>query len=148
MKRVIALALFGVLVALPTHGQTRNAMEQEVLRASELLRDASLITKDRSIMERLYADDYMYTHSHGTVENKKEEIAGTMSFPDQAWTAHKSSDLKVRVYHDVAVVTGVSTLTGSSGSYVSGPRRFTEVWLRRNGRWQMVVGQSTIVRTK
>ncbi len=147
MKRFIALTLLGVLVAVPTHAQTRNAKEQEVLKASQLANDASLIKKDRATMERLYADDYTYTHSNGTVANKAQDIAASLS-SDQAWTAHKSDDLKVRVYRDVAVVTGISTLSGSAKGYASGPRRFTEVWVRRNGRWQMVSGQSTLVPAK
>ena len=72
MKRVIALTLLGVLVAVPTYAQTRNAKEQEVLKASQVLDEASLIKKDRATMERLYADDYMYVHSNGTVANKAE----------------------------------------------------------------------------
>jgi ketosteroid isomerase-like protein len=147
MRRVIALTLLGVLVAFPAHAQARNAAEREVLKASQLLDEASLIKKDRATMERLYADDYMYTHSNGNVLNKTQEIAESMS-PDQAWTAHKTDDLKVRVYGNVAIVTGLSTLTGSSKAYVSGPRRYTEVWVRRNGRWQMVGGQSTLVPAK
>jgi ketosteroid isomerase-like protein len=147
MKRVIALTLLGVLVAVPAHAQTQKATEQAVLKASQLLDEASLMKKDRATMERYYGEDYMYTHSNGTVLNKTQEIAESMS-PDQAWTAHKSDDLKVRVYGTVAIVTGLSTLTGSSKSYVPGPRRFTEVWVKRNGRWQMVGGQSTIVPAK
>ncbi len=147
MKRVIALALLGVLVSVPAYAQKQNPTEQEVLKASQALDEASLIKKDRATMERLYADDYMYTHSNGTVNNKAQDIAESMS-PDQAWTAHKTEDLKVHVYGNVAVVTGVSTLTGSSKGYVSGPRRFTEVWVRRNGRWQEVGGQSTLVPAK
>jgi ketosteroid isomerase-like protein len=147
MKRVIALTLLGVLVAFPAHAQARNAAEREVLKASQLLDEASLIKKDRATMERMYADDYMYTHSNGNVLNKTQEIAESMS-PDQAWTAHKTDDLKVRVYGNVAIVTGLSTLTGSAKGYVSGGRRFTELWVRRNGRWQEVGGQSTLVPAK
>ncbi len=147
MKRVIALTLLGLLVAVPTHAQTRNAKEQEVLKAYHVLSDASLIKKDRATMERFYSDDYMYIHSNGTVANKTQEIAESMS-PNQAWTARKSDDLKVRIYRDVAVVTGISTLTGSAKGYVSGARRFTELWVRRNGRWQSVGGQSTLVPAK
>lgn len=147
MKRNIALTLLGVLVAVPTYAQKANAQEQEVLKASQVVNEASLIKKDRATMERLYADDYMYIHSNGTVANKTQDIAESLS-PDQAWTAHKSDDLKVRTYGDVAVVTGLSTLTGSAKGYVSGARRFTEVWVRRNGGWQMVGGQSTLVPAK
>jgi ketosteroid isomerase-like protein len=147
MKQVIALTLLGVLVAVPTYAQKPNAKEQEVLKAVQVLREASLIKKDRATMERLYTDDYMYIHSNGTVANKTQEIAAYMS-PDQAWTAFKTDDLKVRIYRDVAVVTGVSTLTGSAKGYVSGARRFTELLVRRNGRWQSVGGQTTLVPAK
>ena len=146
MKQVIALTLLGVLVAVPTHAQTRNAMEQEVLKAARALEEASLTKKDRGTLERYYADEYVYTHSNGTVLNKAQEIPTIMS-PDQAWTAYKIDDLKARIYGNVAIVTGLETLTGSSKAYVSGPRRFTEVWVRRNGRWQMVGGQTTLVPT-
>lgn len=147
MKRVIALTLLGVLIAVPTHAQTRNAMEQEVLKASRALEEASITKKDRGTIERYYADEYVYTHSNGTVLNKAQEIPTIMS-PDQAWTAYKMDDLKARIYGNVAIVSGLLTLTGSSKAYISGPRRFTEVWVRRNGRWQMVGGQTTLVPTK
>ena len=147
MKRLTALALHVALVALvavPAHAQKASPQEQEVLKASQALDEASIIKKDRATMERLYANDYSYTHSNGTVLNKTQEIEAIMS-PDQAWTAHKTDDLKARIYGNVAVVTGRNTLTGSSKLYASGPRRFTEVWFKRNGRWQMVGGQSTLV---
>lgn len=147
MKQVIALTLLGVLVAFPAKAQTRNATEREVLKATQVLDDASLIKKDRATMERLYADDYMYLHSNGTITNKSQEIAEYMS-PDLKWTAHKLDNLKVRIYRDVAVVTGVQTLTGSAKGYVSGPRNFTELWVKRSGRWQTIGGQSTIVPAK
>ncbi len=147
MKRLTARALLVALVALvavPAHAQKASPQEQEVLKAFQALDEASIIKKDRATMERLYANDYSYTHSNGTVLNKMQEIAAIMA-PDQAWTAHKNDDLKAHIYGNVAVVTGRSTLTGSSKRYASGPRRFTEVWLKRNGRWQLVGGQTTLV---
>ena len=147
MKRFIALTLLGVLVAVPTHARAQNAKEQEVIKAARALEEASITKKDRGALERYYADEYVYTHSNGTVLNKAQDIATIMS-PDQAWTAYKVDDLKARIYGNVALVTGLETLTGSSKAYVSGPRRFTEVWVRRNGRWQMVGGQTTLVPTK
>ena len=59
------------------------------------------------------ADDYSYTHSNGTVNDRAADIKETMS-DDIKWTGTKSDDLKVRTYGDVAVVTGQLTLTGSA----------------------------------
>ena len=147
MTRVLALTVLGMLITVPGYAQTQTALQQDVIKASQVLEEASLMKKDRATMERLYADDYVYVHSNGNVLNKTQEIAESMS-PNMAWTAHKSGDLKARIFGTVAIVTGVSTLTGSAKGYVSGPRRFTEVWVRRNGRWQEVGGQSTLVPAK
>jgi ketosteroid isomerase-like protein len=146
MKRIIALAFVVAAVAVPARGQTRSAAERDVIRASQLLDEASLIKKDRATLERYYADDYVYTHSNGAVLNKTQEIASIMS--DTGWTAQKTDDRKARIFGNVAIVTGLLTLTGSSKTYVPGPRRFTEVWVKRNGRWQMVGGQTTLVPAK
>ena len=59
-----------------------------------------------------------------------------------------ADDMKVRVYGDVAIVTGRQTLQGTAKGYVSGPRRFTDIFVKRNGRWQCAGGQSTLVAAK
>ena len=146
MRRVVFLTLLGMLVVFPAYSQTANATEQEVLKAFHALDDAN-IKKDRATMERMMADDYVYTHSNGTVANKAQDIAETMS-ADSKWTASKTDDLKVRIYGDVAIVTGLQILTGSAKGYISGPRRFTDLWIRRGGRWQNVGGQTTLLPSK
>jgi len=146
MRNIAVLTLLGMLAAFPGFSQTANATEQEVLKAFHALDDAN-IKKDRATMERMMADDYMYTHSNGSVLNRAQDIAETMS-GDVKWTASKTEGLKVRLYGDVAIVTGLQTLTGSAKNYVSGPRRFTDIWIKRDGRWQNIGGQTTLVPAK
>jgi uncharacterized protein (TIGR02246 family) len=120
---------------------------QEVLKLSQTLNDA-YVTKDRATLERLLAEDYAYIHSNGTLTtNKAEQIAELMS-ADLKWTAQKLENMRVRMYGDTAVVTATQTMTGSAKQYVSGPRRMTEIWVRRSGRWQTIGGQNTLVPTK
>ncbi len=51
------------------------------------------------------------------------------------------SELKVRGYGDVVVVTGLLTIQGGAEEPTV-YERFTHVWVKR-GRWQMVAGQTT-----
>jgi hypothetical protein len=146
MWRAVLLSALGWLAAVPAHSQTPDANEQAVLKAYRAL-DQAQFKKDRATMERLMAKDYSYTHSNGTVNDKSADIKETMS-DDIKWTDTKSDDLKVRTYGNVAVVTGQVTLTGSAKNYVPGPRRFTEIWVKRDGRWQNVGGQTTLVPSK
>jgi ketosteroid isomerase-like protein len=144
--RAVLLGAAALLAAAPAYSQTPNANEQAVLKAYRAL-DQAQFKKDRATMERLMADDYVYTHSNGAVNDKAADIKETMS-DDIKWTDTKSDDLKVRTYGNVAVVTGQVTLTGSAKNYVPGPRRFTEIWIKREGRWKSIGGQTTLVPSK
>jgi ketosteroid isomerase-like protein len=135
--------LLGLLVVSKGAAQAPREADQEVLDLDQALIDA-LFKKDRATFEPLLADDYVYIHSNGTVTNREEEIAQTMA-SDVKWTASMLSSLKIRVYGDAAIVTGTLTHTGSAKGYVGGARLVTHLWVKRNGRWQTVGGQSTIV---
>jgi ketosteroid isomerase-like protein len=55
-------------------------------------------------------------------------------------------DLNIRVFGDFAVVTGRSVLSGSyQGQRANVVQRFTDVFARRDGRWQAVASQGTQV---
>jgi ketosteroid isomerase-like protein len=146
MWRAVLVGAAALLAAAPAYSQTPNANEQAVLKAYRAL-DQAQFKKDRATMERLMADDYVYTHSNGAVNDKAADIKETMS-DDIKWTDTRSDDLKVRTYGNVAVVTGQVTLTGSAKNYVPGPRRFTEIWIKRDGRWKNIGGQTTLVPSK
>ena len=135
--------MLGVILAVPASAQKPDSREQEVLKASRTLNNAEYTAKDRATLEHMYSDDFVYLHSNGSVNNRKQELAEVLS-PDMKWTSHKTENQKVRFYGDVAVVTGVSTMIGTSKGYQSGPRNFTEIWVMRDGRWQNVGGQATL----
>ena len=143
MKTVIVAAALCGLSANSAWAQA-GASEKEVLRLFDQLSVAQ-IKKDRATMERLMADDYVYIHSNGTVANKAQDIAENMS-AEQGWTSTKSANLKVRIYGDVAVVTGSQTLIGQAKGYVPGERLVTDLWVKRNGQWVNVGGQTTLAK--
>ena len=146
MRWLLVSTLVALFVVSPGAAQAPSATDQTVLKLDRELIDA-LFTKDRTAFEPLLADDYVYIHSNGTVANREEEIAQTMA-SDVKWTASKLSGLKIRVYGDAAIVTGTLTHTGSAKGYVGGARLVTHLWVKRNGRWQTVGGQSTVVPAK
>jgi ketosteroid isomerase-like protein len=120
------------------------AAEKELLALENTLAGA-MIKKDRATYERVLADDYTYTHSNGKTTNKKQDIDDTVS-GDTKWTSSRFDDMKVQLVGEVAIVTGVQTLVGSAKGYVPGPRRMTDIFARRNGEWQQIGGQTTIVK--
>lgn len=145
-NRILVFAALALLAGSGGSAQTPRSVEQELMALDQAFNDAQ-VKKDRATLERLWADDYSYTHSNGSVMNKAQDIADTMS-GGMTWTAAKLDDLHVKLYGEVGIVTGRLTMQGSAKRYAAGPRRFTDIFVKRNGRWQLVGGQTTLLPAK
>lgn len=101
------------------------------------------VRRDVATATRLLADDYIFTQADGNVTNKAENIAiiGSPEFVCQSLT---TDDIQVRVYGDTALVLGRATMKATyKGQDVGGEFRYTDVWVRRAGRWQNVASHAT-----
>lgn len=87
----------------------------------------------------LLADDF-----HGVLADgrsiDKAEFLRQAALPAGA-TEFKSVELLIRVYGDAAIASGRVSYKRPSGSAVQ--TRYVDVYLRRQGRWQIVSAQST-----
>ena len=146
MTRLLLLLILAAGTAGDLQAAPDGSDEQELMRLEQAYNDAQ-VTQDRATLERVWADDYVYTHSNGAVMTKAQDIDDTMS-GEMTWRAARLDDMKVRKYGDVGVVTGRLVMEGRAVQYASGPRRFTDIFVRRNGQWRLVGGQTTMVPEK
>lgn len=105
---------------------------------------AAIMHKDGAALNSQYTDDYYRIGETGKVTGKSETIASFLD-PNYEITKLDASDVKIRVYGDVAVVTEIVTsLGGPKGTtHTEHVARQTVVWLKRNGVWQKHVFQTT-----
>ena len=97
--------------------------------------------QDTAWMERHYAPEYTWTSPDGTINDRKTDIEDAKNV---TFDSLEVSDTQVRVNGDTAVVTGVTTIKGAyKGQDISGRYRFTDTFVRRDGRWQVLASQST-----
>ena len=87
------------------------------------------------------ADDYYLIGVSGRVLNKATRLEWLRENVKQLSTV-TPSDLSIRYYRDVAVVTGLVVIADESPTIYE---RFTHVWAYRDGSWRMVSGQVTAV---
>lgn len=126
-----------------------GAVEQELLKLERDWLDA-YTKRDVAAMDRIEADDFMITFPDGSVRTKADEIASLKKpAPEGQPPIFMTADTKVRVYGDTAVLTGKVI---QKGTYAEGPRkgqdfniqsRYTDVYVKRNGRWQVVASHLT-----
>jgi len=104
-------------------------------------RDA-LIRQDKAGLDRLLADDLVYTHAGGKTQNKAEYIAAVTAGPSR-YESFQKTDTKIRVYGEVAILTGyVDVKTAGRDSYRV---RTLEIYKKNNGQWQFSEKESVRV---
>ena len=144
MSRRILLGVIALLVVAGIGMQGQTAVEKELTKVENDWSTAWM-KKDSAALQSLYATEYIATDWEGATFNKAQDIANAMA-PDSRTQSFVLSDLKVQVHGDTAVVTGLNTIKAMfKGADVSGAYRFTDVFVKRDGRWQAVATQGTKV---
>ncbi len=119
---------------MTTTADTTDAAIREVV-AAEMERCRALSEQDWEALAGLLADDLTHVHMPGRLEDKAAYLAGIKGRPRRA----ERRDLRVRLYGETAVMTGVLVNHRELGAEEA---MVTQVWVRRGGRWQMVAYQA------
>ncbi len=99
--------------------------------------------KDVGALERLIADDLVYTHSSARLDTKKSLI-GAMQSGATVYSSVEPADVKAQDCGDTVVLTGAARIgVFSGGRQMNFGVRFTDVWVNKGGEWRMVAWQST-----
>ena len=119
--------------------------EQTLLKLEQDWGEATM-KGDVAFVDRSEAEEYVYTDPNGQLSNKKDSLDAAKAGATKI-SSFKIRDVKVHVYGDSAVLTGQTQLKGKddSGNDISGDYRWTDVFIRREGRWQAVASQATTI---
>ena len=144
MRQIFAIAVVAFSAGAIASGQEHGAIRyprrvvEQVIRKLDNERILAQIHADAAALERIYADDFIGVGPSGTVRTKPQVIADFTS-GDLRFQSITTDDVRVRVYGNVAVETGRSTMNGQDkGKEVPHDSRFTRVWVRQQGRWRLV----------
>ena len=106
-------------------------------------RMTAMAQKDVSTLNALLADDLVYTHSSARLDTK-QSLIGNMQSGSTVYTSVVPSDVKAQDLGDAVVLTGSCRISVNAGGRPNNfGVRFTDVYVNRGGRWQMVTWQST-----
>jgi ketosteroid isomerase-like protein len=106
-------------------------------------RMSAMAQKDIATLNELISDDLIYTHSSARLDTKKSLIAN-MESGSTVYTSVVPSDVKAQDLGDTVVLTGSCRIGVNSGGRANSfGVRFTDVYAKKGGRWQMVTWQST-----
>jgi ketosteroid isomerase-like protein len=120
-------------------------LPDEQIKQLERDRQAAFVRGDIATIERETADDYTTINATGNVSDKPRMMASLASGRTKIISV-SLEDLKARVYGDVAVLTGIYRDVSVTGGIERRTHaRFTRVFAHRNGTWQAIAYQQTLI---
>ena len=143
MKHLFAITI----LLLAASGWALGDAASDERELTQLVKDlnAALVKQDMAFLEQLLDKDYMHYRPHGDVENRaqylKDRKDGRVDFDSLV-----ADDIKIRTYGDTAIVTYRSTAKGKDQwGTINEQRRWTRVFVRKEGHWQLVHSQGTTI---
>ncbi len=136
------LMLALVSLAMPSGrvvAQSSSVAAQQLRRLEDGWTTA-LVKRDSAYFRRNLHPDYVYSDERG-VFNKEQVIAEQISGTDSV-TAAENQDMRVHVHGSAAAVTGILIVRGRGKDGAFEHRyRYTDSFVRQNGRWLMFASQ-------
>jgi ketosteroid isomerase-like protein len=159
MKRTAFLLIIWLAVSPPMHPQDEqqacievcirehpnaDLQRQEVIALEKEAAHAVLLG-DATFFRRVYSDDFSGVLSHGEIVDRTSFIAAVQA-PQIKYESFTATDVKVRLYRDLAVATGTWSMRAVlKGQKVTSQMRVMHVYMYTSGGYRVVSGQTTIL---
>jgi ketosteroid isomerase-like protein len=143
---------FLAVAALAAHGapqQSGAATDEHVLAALQQTLAKAWVGGDRTTIERIIAPDWRSTGPDGRMTDRAGVLADVFEARLHRIQRVDIDDVNVRVFGDAAVVTGRTHGTGEvRGTPYDVVIRFTDTFVRRDGRWQGVASHASLLESR
>ena len=137
MKLPLLLAV-SILAVLPVRADDK----QELTRIETAFVEA-LAKNDPAAFRALITDDWKVVLGEGSVMTA-DQILNPLKEGKLKFSSFTVEDLDIRIYADAAVVIGTNHTKGEwDGQEFTGKSRFTDVFIRTDGKWRCVSSHST-----
>jgi hypothetical protein len=134
-----------VLLAMASACATESVSDEKQILKLQDDWVRALETKDRRLLDQIVARDFTFIEPDGTIKNYDEYLADRSSEIADI-ESFEIANVKVTVYGTSALASGVANITERrAGNRYRFSLRWKELWLKRDGKWQVFAGQATPV---
>jgi hypothetical protein len=135
--------VFAFACTPPSSRAIKRLTAESEVRLAQRQRFEAMLKRDVVALDTLLDDELDYIHTGGDLQSRSQFI-DMIKKQTLVYESIAPSDVKVRVYNGLALSTGRSQMRVRSVGTVSSFRiRFTEVYVRRDGRWLLTAWEAT-----
>jgi ketosteroid isomerase-like protein len=134
---LVFLAIFAIARQGIQSAWATESVKDEILKVDEE-RNQALQKGDVATLSRIYSDDLVYSNATGSLLTKEQHLTD-LKGRSLNFKSFEHDDVRVTVHGDTGMVTGISkSVVELHGEVSSHPRRFLNVFQKRDGRWLCV----------
>lgn len=117
-----------------------EAVVEKYIQAGARQWAESVATGRTEDLERIIADDFVGTDPQGRRYDKAKMLENTREAP-KYFASNQIGPVMVTFFGNTAVAQGEETWTRHRGDPISGRFVWTDTWMKRNGKWQIIAAQ-------
>ena len=142
MRSEIFITLFGFIITLTASfaapAQPKMNVQQDEVRKLERTWLDAYEKKDVDAMNAIVADDFTITFGDGSMQ-RKPKIIESLKRPGNSTNKFRTENVESRSYGDTVILIGVViTEWMQNGEKKTDRSRYTDTYVKRNGKWQVV----------
>jgi hypothetical protein len=118
--------------------------EQQIQEASKVYEQA-LTQKNEPLLKSILADNFILTTASGKVLTKKDMMLN-LTKEGTKYDKFESSDVRINVLNEAAIETGkVHTVGIRGGKKIAETTRYTDFWVKVQGKWLLLAEHSSFI---
>lgn len=141
MRKIFYLFISLLFLSIFTSCRQPNR-EKEVAAAVEVFRKG-IVVADKELLESITADELVYGHSSGKVQNKAEFITEIISGQPLDYLTIDLADQAIKIVGTTAVVRHILT-SETSNNGTPGHLKIGNmlIWQKQHGKWKLLARQA------
>ena len=144
---VTAVTIFASGIGVGQSVKKNNALEQEI-RKLDLAEAEAIQRSDFDALNKLLAEDFTINSPRNQIVNGREELFALIRNGITNYSSFVRAPETILIHGNTAVVMGAETVnpTGKApGAGQTVRRRYTNVWIKRKGKWLLTARQASII---
>jgi len=150
MKLVLlatAIAIFATGLVSGQSAKQNNALEQEIRKLDMAEADA-VLRSDLPVLEKLWAEDFTVSNPGNEISKGRKEVIRLVRAGIIKYSSFVREAESVLLQGNTVIVMGLETVKPIGNAPGAGQtlrRRYTNIWMKRNGRWLLTARHANVI---
>jgi ketosteroid isomerase-like protein len=146
MKRLILLAMACATVltgSASAQSPKRQATVEQEIRRLDLAHADAVLRGDQAAMDKLWTEDFIVNNPFNEIDKADRIRTGAVTYSSFVRVAES-----VVIHGETAIVMGRETVVPKGTSPEAGKtinRRYTNIWMKREGGWRLVARHASVI---